>query len=154
MKLALPAIESMGAADIRTLRQGGTVTLNLNGQAVQLELEDIFVQRQEKEGMTVANEADITVALDTRLNAQLIQEGWAREVVSRLQNLRKEMQLDVTDRIHVHYLGPQEMQEAIQAQQAYIANETLALSLTEGDDGQMHEVEVNGVQAKFSVCKA
>ena len=77
-----------------------------DGQMVELSADDILIQRTEKEGMTVANEDDITVALDTRLSPELIQEGWAREIVSKLQNLRKELRFEVTDRIRVVYDAP------------------------------------------------
>ena len=117
-------------------------------------MDDIMVQREEREGLTVANDGDITVALDTRLDEALILEGWAREIVSKLQNLRKELDFEVTDRIHVEYEGPDEIGAAIEAQRDYIASETLALSLQSGQSSDMHEVELNGVKARFSLKKA
>ena len=66
-----------------------------DGSTLDLVEDDILVQRQEKQGMSVANEGDITVALDTQLTPALIQEGWAREIVSQLQSLRKDSGLEV-----------------------------------------------------------
>ena len=125
-----------------------------DGGTYVLTADDVIVQRTEKPGMTVANEGDITVALDTRLNDALIQEGWAREIVSKLQNLRKELKYDVSDRIHVTYSGPDELVSAIVAQKEYIAAETLSLSIEQGEAAEMHEVELNGITARFAISKA
>ncbi|MBQ7652300.1 MAG: hypothetical protein IJS15_15175, partial [Victivallales bacterium] len=81
----------------------------------------------------------------------LISEGWAREIVSKLQNLRKELKFEVTDRIHVNYDGPAEMCGAIDSFKEYISNETLALSMAKGEDGEMHEVEINGLKCRFGI---
>ncbi|MGI5922611.1 MAG: isoleucine--tRNA ligase [Lentisphaeria bacterium] len=155
MKQAQAAIVALSSADIGRLRQGESLNLTLgDGTTLTLSEEDVLIQRTEKEGMCVANEGDITVALDTRLSDVLIQEGKAREVVSKLQNLRKELQFEVTDRIHITYSAPMELAQAIEAESAYICAETLALSLTEGDCADMHEVDINEVPARFHLRKA
>jgi isoleucyl-tRNA synthetase len=155
MKLAMPAIAALSSADIGRLRAGAAVELTLSdGSSLSLCEDDVLVQRTEKEGLSVANEGDITVALDTRLNATLIQEGTAREVVSKLQNLRKEQRFEVTDRIHVRYDAPAALAQAIEAESAYICAETLALSLTPGDCADMHSVDINDVAARFQLRKA
>jgi len=122
-----------------------------DGQTIEISADDILIQRTEKEGMTVANEGDITVALDTRLSPELIQEGWAREIVSKLQNLRKELRFEVTDRIRVIYDAPDEVAQAMVAQAAYISAETLAVSMTAGRVEAMHEVDLNGAPARFAL---
>ena len=155
MKLAMPAIAALSSADIASLRQGESLALTLaDGTALTLSEDDVLIQRTEKEGMCVANEGDITVALDTRLTAELIQEGNAREVVSKLQNLRKELHFEVTDRIHICYSAPVALSRAIEAESAYICAETLALSLTAGDCADMHAVDINEVPARFHLRKA
>ncbi len=155
MKLVLPLIGALDSAAIGKLRKGETLSLTASdGSVFDITEEDVMIKRTEKEGLTVANEGDITVGLDTRLSKELIQEGWAREVVSKLQNLRKELNFQVTDRINVIYDGTAEMCEAIEAFKSYISNETLALSLEKGAADDMHEVEMNGVKAQFSVRKA
>ncbi|MBO4511263.1 MAG: isoleucine--tRNA ligase [Victivallales bacterium] len=150
MKQIIPLVNALGSAEINELRQGKALQLG----EFSITEEDVLVQRTEKEGMTVANEGDITVAIDTRLNDALIQEGWAREIVSRLQNLRKELKFEVTDRIRIVYDGPAEVKQAIEAQGQYIANETLALSIEQGQAPDMNDVEMNGVTAKFAITKA
>ena len=155
MKLAMPAIAGLTSREISRLRAGEVLPLDCgDGLQVTLGEDDIMVQRTEKEGMTVANEGDITVALDTRLSDELIQEGWARELVSKLQNLRKELHFEVTDRIHICYSAPVALSRAIEAESAYICAETLALSLTAGDCADMHAVDINEVPAHFHLRKA
>ena len=150
MKQIIPLVNALGSAEINELRKGNALQLG----EFSITEEDVLVQRTEKEGMTVANEGDITVALDTRLDDALIQEGWAREIVSKLQNLRKELKFEVTDRIRIVYDGPAEVKQAIEAQSQYIANETLALSIEQGQASDMNDVEMNGVTAKFAISKA
>ena len=155
MKLAMPLITSLPGSDIVALRAGKTLSLKLDDTStLELTADDILVQRQEKEGLTVANEADITIAIETRLSPELIQEGWAREVVSKLQNIRKESNFAVTDRIKVHYAASEEISTAIKAQAAYICNETLAVELSEGTVDGMVEVDLNEQKASFKVEKA
>jgi isoleucyl-tRNA synthetase len=117
-------------------------------------MDDLLIQRKEKEGLSVSNEGDVTAALDTTLTDELITEGWAREIVSKVQNLRKELQFDVADRIHVQYTGSDELRKAIRQQGEKIAAEVLALSMTEGEAPEMHEVEINGQTARFALKKA
>ncbi|NMA41935.1 MAG: isoleucine--tRNA ligase [Oligosphaeraceae bacterium] len=148
-------ISALDNAQITKLMNGEELSLQFNdGESIALSLDDILVRRQEREGLTVANEEDITVALDTRLNEALITEGWARELVSKLQGLRKELQFEVTDRIHVEFFGPEEVHNAIEDQGGYIASETLALSLKPSRKPCLHEVEMNGIKASFNLEKA
>ena len=156
MKDFMPLINNLSGKEIAKLRKGETLTLSAaDGSTLDLVEDDILVQRQEKQGMSVANEGDITVALDTQLTPALIQEGWAREIVSQLQSLRKESGLEVVDRITVRYQAPAEIVSAIEAQKAYIANEVLAVSIEKDDAGQdFTEVKLNDQKALFKIAKA
>jgi len=155
MKEIAGLVAALTSPQIGQLRKGAALQVTLaDGSAVSLTEEDVLVQRAEMEGMTVANEGDITVALDTRLNEALILEGWAREVVSKLQNLRKELGFEVTDRIKIEYQAPAEIAKAIESQAAYICSETLAVEMRPGDGGEWQEVEMNGLTAGFRLTKA
>ena len=157
MKDFMPLINNLSSKEIAKLRKGETLTLAAaDGSTLDLVEDDILVQRQEKQGMSVANEGDITVALDTQLTPALIQEGWAREIVSQLQSLRKDTGLEVVDRINVRYQAPAEIAAAIEAQKAYIANEVLALSIEaeNGDAQGFTEVKLNDQKALFKIAKA
>lgn len=148
------AVSALSSLEIAGVLQGRAVTVNLaDGRTVALGSDDLLIQRSEREGLTVANDGDITVALETNLTEALILEGWAREVVSKLQNLRKELKFEVTDRIAIEYACPPEIASAIEAQSAYICSETLAVSMVPGDSADMHVVEMNGVNAQFKLCR-
>ncbi|OPZ28700.1 MAG: Isoleucine--tRNA ligase [Lentisphaerae bacterium ADurb.BinA184] len=155
MKAAADAVARLSAADIRRLRQGETVRLDLGGEPAEIAEADVCVLRRERPGIAVANEGAVTVALDTRLDERLLQEGWARELVSRVQSLRKEAGLEVADRIRVRYDLPPELAAAAQAFHDYIAGETLAVELRAGSiDDPAAAVDLNGVNGRVQVEKA
>ncbi len=154
MRLVMPEIQKLDGKALAQLRRDGKLTVTAGGEEFVLEQDDLLIQRKEKEGLSVSNEGDVTAALDTVLTDELITEGWAREIVSKIQNLRKELQFDVADRIHVQYTGSDELRKAIQQQGEKITAEVLALSMTEGEAPDMHEVEINGQTARFTIKKA
>lgn len=154
MKAAAAAVAGMGVGQISDLRRTGQVSLDVNGQAERFTPDDVLVQRNEKEGITVANEGHVTVALDTRLTDELVTEGWARELVSRIQNTRKEMDLDVSDRVRVILDVPAEAAKAVKDFGDYIAAEVLADSLEIAQIDDCEAMEINGRAAKIRVKKA
>ncbi len=152
MRAAAAAVQELTAVQLRALRQGETLTIEPDAEGpVEICLEDVVVHRQEKEGLTVANDREVTVALDTRVDEGLLREGWAREVVSRIQNMRKEADLEVSDRIAVEYAVPAEVASAIEAFTDYISAETLSVTLTAvpGCDGDA--AEINGQDCAFRI---
>jgi isoleucyl-tRNA synthetase len=112
------------------------------------------VQREEKPGLVAASENGITIALSTELTPELEGEGFARELVSRIQNLRKELNLDVTDRIRVTLGIPEPRRAAVKANEAYIREETLAVALEAGSAAGGAEADVNGENCRILVEKA
>ena len=88
-----------------------------------------MIQRQEKEGLLVETDNLLTVALDTELNEDLIREGFAREFVNKVQNMRKEMDLNVMDRIRISFQGSAELNTALETFSDFICTETLANEL-------------------------
>ena len=128
MKAAAAAIASLPAADIAKLQAGGKVALEaIDG--FELSPEDVLIQRQENEGLTVANDGDLTVALDPKLTPELVAEGIAREFVSHVQSLRKEADLDVADRIRLSVYTDAEAAAALRAHAEFVKGEVLALAL-------------------------
>ena len=157
MRAATAAVGKLDSSAIQQLRDGNTLTLDLEDGEAPLEItsDDIIVQRDEREGMTVANERDITVALDTRLDERLIEEGCAREMINRIQNLRKEEGLEVSDRISLRIDGPPEIVQAVENFRDYIANETLALEVSIAADLQnAHQVDIDGKLCQVAIKKA
>ena len=155
MRDAATAIAKLDVADIEALRGGDTLSLDIpGGDPVTLTADDVIVQRSEKPGLTVANEGAITVALDTQLDDKLVREGWAREIVSRLQNMRKEADLDVTDRIRVRYDLPEQAEAALRQYADYVAGETLAEELEPADLREVEPVQLNNLDCRFQIARA
>ena len=110
----------------------------------------------QKPGFTAMEDKGVTVVLDTNLTEDLIREGYAREVVSKLQTMRKEAGFEVTDRIHVTYTGDDELAAAVEAFRDMITRTTLALSLERGEaqEGAVsREWDINGKKAVLGVKK-
>jgi isoleucyl-tRNA synthetase len=155
MKAAAATVAALEPARIQRLLRGESLVLSLAaGDTLELSPADVIVQRQEREGVTVASEGDITVALDTRLTPDLLQEGEARDLVNRIQSLRKEAGLGVSDRIEVLYDVPPPLELAIRRFQTYIVSETLALRLAPAALPEVEPAEVGGYPARVRVCKS
>ncbi|MBB4080701.1 isoleucyl-tRNA synthetase [Lewinella aquimaris] len=129
MKDAARAIGAMSPDDINTFENRGRFTLQLGDQEVEITTDEVDILTEDIPGWKVATDGELTVALDVNVTPELAREGLAREVVSRIQNLRKDSGLEVTDRIDVRLGGPEEVHEAIEAHRAYVMEETLADTL-------------------------
>jgi isoleucyl-tRNA synthetase len=129
MKLISSAISGFSPEDINKIEQNGNIELEINGKNITLELGDVEITSQDIEGWLVANEGPLTVALDVTINEDLRKEGIARELVNRIQNLRKDSGFEVTDRINVQLLKDDNVIAAVKANEAYIKSETLTEGL-------------------------
>ena len=129
MKLAVQAIQGLNDEQIKTLESGNEVVVEVQGESIELHQDDVIIQSKDIEGWLVANGNGLTVALDIQLTEELIDEGIAREMINRIQNLRKDSGLDVTDKI-ILYLEEDETLKKVFAQHAgYIKQETLSEDL-------------------------
>jgi len=126
MKAAGVIITALGQEDIRTIESAGKYNLMIDGTTYDLALEDFEISAEELPGWQVAQDRQITVALDITLTEALEAEGTARDLVKLIQNMRKESGLDVTDRIHVHIAYHDKIEKAIAGHKDYVANEVLA----------------------------
>ncbi len=129
MKSLPAAIQSMSQEDILAFEAAGTFTLNVEGQDATIERTDVEIISEDIPGWLVANEGRLTVALDITVTESLRKEGLARELVNRIQNLRKSNGYDITDKINVTILSTDEMDDAIKEFNEYIANQVLAVSV-------------------------
>ncbi len=130
MKAAASVIAGLSGDEIDKLRHGNIVEVDIgDGEVLKLTAEDIEIRREEKPGLAVANEGDVTVALDLNVDGDLELEGIAREVVHTIQEQRKKLQLNVTDRISVRVEGAARLGLAVDAHREYIVSETLADNL-------------------------
>ena len=125
------AVTSMSQAQIAELEKNGTLSLGLpNGENVVVELEDVEIFSEDIPGWTVANEGSLTVALDITVTDELRNEGVARELVKRIQNLRKESGFEITDRIDIQLEHNEHTDTAVEQFRDYISAQVLANSLT------------------------
>ena len=133
MKEVAGQIQSFTADEIIVIRDGGTVDVTYSQGTIEISSDDLMIQRTEKEGMTVANEGHITVALNTVITPELELEGLARELVNKIQGVRKDSNLDVSDRILVTIDAKGNVKKALENHMDYISTETLAISLMVGE---------------------
>lgn len=129
MKSISASIGNMNQNDISKLEQEGAYHLKFDGQEVPLTLEDVEIISEDIPGWQVANEGNLTVALDITVSEKLHEEGIAREFVNRIQNLRKDKGFDVTDKINVRIQKNPVLDHAITIHSAYIGSQTLALNI-------------------------
>ena len=129
MKAAGQAIAALNQKDITKIEQSGAYALSIEGETFELGLEDFEINADDIPGLLVANDGPLTVALDINLDDMLLAEGMARELVNRIQNVRKEKDFNVTDRIIVHLEEHENILPAIQHFGDYISNEVLANKL-------------------------
>jgi isoleucyl-tRNA synthetase len=138
VKAALEAAD--GDRLVETLEAEGAIELTVDGQPIHLDRNDLEVRLIEKEGLATAGDRELLVALDTAITPELRAEGWAREVVNRIQTARKDADLDYADRIRVRYRAGGELARAIADHRAWIAAETLAVALEAAGDGAAAEL--------------
>ncbi|MEY8869432.1 isoleucine--tRNA ligase [Meridianimaribacter flavus] len=143
MKLIAGAISKFTSEDIKKIEQNGVLDVEVNGKNITLELTDVEITSQDIEGWLVANEGALTVALDVTLTDNLRREGIARELVNRIQNLRKDSGFEVTDRINVVLQKDDNIVKAIDTNLEYIKTETLTEEL------EIMDTVNNGIEIAF-----
>lgn len=129
MKAVAAAIQSLTSKDINQIEQNGTIELQIDGNKIALELSDVEISSQDIEGWLVASSGPLTVALDATLSPALKAEGIARELVNRIQNLRKDSGFEVTDKIVIKFLKDPFIDSALLDNLEYIKTETLATEI-------------------------
>jgi isoleucyl-tRNA synthetase len=157
MKSAAGAIAAFDGDAIATLEKGGAVEIDLpSGKKFAVTADDVVACRSERQGLCVATENEVTIALDTRLTDELRNEGVAREFVNRLQNLRKDLGFEVSDRVCIFYRVEDDgVAGAVEAFSDYVKGETLADSLESVDSlkGEGSNVDIDGVVIAVSIEK-
>lgn len=152
MKAVQEAVHHFGYAELLLLQQGTSVRIHVEGQEIELTPEDVQVDREVHEGLVAENIGEITIALDTHLNEDLILEGFAREIVNKVNTMRRESGLEITDRIRVMMQTTERVQSCFSKYGAYIQSETLAIEFLFGTcDGA--ECDLNGEPARITCTK-
>jgi isoleucyl-tRNA synthetase len=147
MGLIAKEIQKLSNGQINQLDKAGTIDIVIAGNSITLSLEDVEITSQDIEGWLVANSNGITVALDITISAELKQEGIARELVNRIQNLRKDSGFEVVDKITVHLQKNTELENAVKANEDYIKSETLTQMLI------FEDTIINGTEIEFDEIK-
>ena len=154
MKLIANSIQKLQANDIKQIEEKGVLDIAINGKSIRLHLDDVEITSQDIEGWLVANQGAMTVALDVTISEPLRSEGIARELVNRIQNLRKDSGFEVTDRIEVFLQADENIEDAIKLNLEYIKLETLTDELhlvAQLDKGI--EVSFDSVNSKLHIQK-
>ena len=155
MKAIAAAIGKFEQADIKELESTGVYTLPIDGADLDISTDDVLISSQDIPGLLVANNKGITVALDITMNEALIEEGIARELVNRIQNIRKDSGLEITDRIELSITKHDKINAAISANKKYICDETLAdeLLICEGKPKNAVAVEFDEIKTYIALTK-
>ena len=155
LKIVAAHISGFDQNQIKEIEQQGKISIEINGKSITLHRQDVEVSSQDIEGWLVANHDGITVALDITVTPELKNEGIARELVNRIQNLRKDSGLEVTDRIQVSFTKNEIIENAVVANIEYIKAETLTdrlyfvENLKEGK-----EIAFDNIEATFEIKKS
>jgi isoleucyl-tRNA synthetase len=140
-------MNELSQEQIAILEQNGSIALSVEGQEVIVEVADVEIISEDIPGWLVSNEGNLTVALEVELTDELRNEGMARELINRIQNMRKDSGLEITDRINVIISDSESIRNAVDGFADYIKTQVLADSLTIADnDGQvidLDELKVN-----------
>ena len=152
----LPTINQMlrggdGTAFVRELNETGKVVLEIGDAKIELVEEDLLIETTKSEKYISSAENDVTVVLDIELTPELIEEGYVRELISKIQNLRKESGFEVQNHIEIYYSGSEKIAEIIDKNKVQIADETLADLITRGEDGT--ELDINGEKAVIKLIR-
>lgn len=148
---ALAALKSEAKAQLDT---DGKLVLNLADGAVELAPEDVLIETEQKEGVFTVSDKGVTVALDTELTPELIEEGFVKELISKIQTMRKDSDFNVTDRINVVLTGNDKIFEIAKKNEGAISAVVLSDSITNGAAGELSkEWDVNGEKITVTVSR-
>jgi isoleucyl-tRNA synthetase len=149
-------VRELTPSEIKLLDAQGTLSLAFNGKTVDITPEDVEILHEDIQGWLVESDGSLTVALDTELTEELIDEGFAREFVNRVQNMRKDAGFEVTDRIRIYQRNSARLGDALERKAEYIKQETLAVEIVQLEDGisvavALKEEDINGERATIGV---
>ena len=135
------------------LDKDGKINIEVDGETFELLTEDLLVENVQPEGLSTQADKGFTVSIDTKLDDALIEEGYVREIVSKIQNQRKSSGFEITDRIVVTYSCEEKMKAIFEKYGKDIASDVLATEFREGEDENSKEWDINGEKVKISLMK-
>jgi len=148
------AIGTMNQMELaQNINNGGIVTITVDGTEIELNKEKLLVTMQGLEGYAFAGEGSIGVVLDTTITEELKEEGHVREILSKVQNMRKESGFEVADKIKIYVTGNPMLEEVIKKFEEQIKKDTLAMEVVYENESNLTEVKVNGETLLLAVKK-
>ncbi|MFK8268068.1 isoleucine--tRNA ligase [Capnocytophaga cynodegmi] len=153
MKLVVAQIQNFTQEDIHNIEKNREIIIKLEEKDVTLSIEDVEITTQDIEGWLVASSGNLLVALDIHITDELRKEGIARELVNRIQNIRKDSGFDVTDKINICIQKQKAVEEAVSDNLEYIKSETLTSELTFAENVSGEPIEFDDIVTKISVEK-
>ena len=145
-------VKNFNYGDIKNLEEGNEVKINLDGKEITITYDMLDVRITSKEGFNSTHEGNNFIVLNTTLNKDLINEGIARELISKIQQLRKNKDFNIVDRINIYYSHNDEIEEAIEEYRDMIMKDTLAEQIDERND-LTEEFNINGIEVKLDVAR-
>lgn len=157
-KLVRPIFEEVnkldGAEVMAKLNGGETICLTVDGADAEIGKDDVLVETLQKDGFVSDSDAVYTVVLDTNLTPELVEEGFVREILSKIQTMRKDSGFEVQDNIKVGFCGSDKIAEIIENNKAEISAQALAVSIDRAGVGDMKEWNINGEKVSIGIVKA
>ena len=154
MKQAANVIATLTSEQIQSILEGTKLTIEVEGKSVELDSEKVIVERFEKDDLKVLNEGTLTVGLDSKVTDELKKEGYVRDLIRGIQNLRKESGLNVTDRIKLEVGGDDSLKDAYEMFTDFISNETLAQEIKWNGNVSGTEIEADDKKWSIKIEKA
>lgn len=135
----------------QTIQNGGTVAINVQGTEIELNSENLLVTMKGLEGYAFAGEGQIGVVLDTHITEELREEGHVREIISKIQNMRKESGFEVADKIKLYVTGNEKLENVVKKFESHIMKETLAAEVVYNAEREYNEANINGEKLELAV---
>lgn len=157
--LAAEAVSAFTSEHLRAFEQGGELVVTVDGETHGLELDDLIIVRRASSALVVEHDGSLFAAIDPTMTPELRREGLARELISRVQRMRKDAGLAVSDRIKLWMDGDEDVVQAAAAHRDWIADEVLATNVAVGEDGQgrpmlaRQHVDLDGIQADLALTR-
>ncbi len=155
MRFISQQIQAWGPSEIKEIEKEGHIHMDADGERITLELEDVLISSQDIPGWSVASEDGLTVALDVQISDALRREGIARDLVNRIQNMRKDQGMEVQDKIKIQLVASEKLlMEAIRDFGDYIRTETQAMDLQMVDAlSEVEVIDLDGLQVQMAIVK-
>jgi len=153
MKQLVPLLQEISQEEIDTLERNGKLIFNINGQEVEIQRDDVEIISEDIPGWLVGNADKITVGLDITITDELRKEGIARELINRVQNLRKAKDFEITDRILLEISANPMFEEAIRENAEYIKSQVLANNIILSSKKLEDEIEIDDQPLTISIKK-